>query len=130
MGGPAAAMTGPIYRRAHVVHLLIAATLLATELACRKAPVAAGGTQRLSLSQLKTKLAAATGSTPPDLSQADLQGLDLSGLDFKRATQTLLGGAQWLTEHYMLVRADESTAWANGPPLRPSPAIDHRDRAS
>ncbi len=70
-----------------VLSLMIAATLLGTALACSKAPEAAGGTKRLSLAEVKTTLAGATG-TAPDLSQADLRGLDLSGLDFKRANLT------------------------------------------
>jgi uncharacterized protein YjbI with pentapeptide repeats len=43
---------------------------------------------RMDLAQLKSKLAAATGDTPPDLSKVDLSGLDLSGVDFKRANLT------------------------------------------
>src|SRR5919108_5866154 len=45
-------------------------------------------TTRLDLAQLKARLKAATGDTPPDLRQVDLSGLDLSGLDFKRANLT------------------------------------------
>src|SRR3954462_8653007 len=40
---------------------------------------------RLTLAQLRSKLDAATEDKPPDLSKADLSGLNLSGVDFKRA---------------------------------------------
>ncbi len=84
-----------LWRPTDVLSLLIAATFLGTALACSKAPEAAGGTTRLSLAEVKTTLAGATG-TAPDLSQADLRGLDLSGLDFKRAnlTRALLARAK------------------------------------
>ena len=40
---------------------------------------------RLSVAEVKARLAAATQSAPPDFSKSDLSGLDLTGLDFKRA---------------------------------------------
>jgi uncharacterized protein YjbI with pentapeptide repeats len=48
-------------------------------------------TTRMSVAELKTKLAAATEDTAPDLRKANLSGLDLSGVDFKRAN---LAGAR------------------------------------
>ena len=46
---------------------------------------------RLTLAQVKARLAAGTEQTPPDLSRVDVSGLDLSGIDFKRAN---LAGAR------------------------------------
>src|SRR5687767_12631275 len=43
---------------------------------------------RLSLAQVKARLAAGTEETPPDLSRTDLSRLDLSGVDFRRANLT------------------------------------------
>jgi uncharacterized protein YjbI with pentapeptide repeats len=43
---------------------------------------------RMSAAELKTKLAAATEDSPPDLRKANLSGQDLSGVDFKRANLT------------------------------------------
>ncbi|HEV8176858.1 MAG TPA: hypothetical protein VGP44_04145, partial [Gemmatimonadales bacterium] len=42
-------------------------------------------TVRLTLAQVKARLAAGTEEKAPDLSRADLSGLDLHGVDFKRA---------------------------------------------
>src|SRR5690349_24281891 len=42
----------------------------------------------LTVSQLKTRLAAATQSAPADLSNTDLSGRDLAGLGFKHARLT------------------------------------------
>lgn len=43
---------------------------------------------RIDLAELKRRLAAATEERPPDLTKVNLSGLDLSGLDFKRANLT------------------------------------------
>src|SRR5687767_3973030 len=43
---------------------------------------------RLSLEQVKARLAAGTEEKAPDLSNTDLSGLDLHGVDFKRANLT------------------------------------------
>ena len=43
---------------------------------------------RLSLADVKARLAAATQSAPPDFSKSDLSGLDLTGVDFKHANLT------------------------------------------
>src|SRR4029453_7943816 len=40
---------------------------------------------RLTLAQVKGRLAAGTEEAPPDLARTDISGLDLSGIDFKRA---------------------------------------------
>ncbi len=51
-------------------------------------PAAAASASRMEPADLRTRLAAATESSPPDLSKVDLSELDLSGLDFKRANLT------------------------------------------
>src|SRR5689334_15850016 len=43
---------------------------------------------RLTVAQVRERLAAGTASAPPDLSAADLSGLDLHGVDFKQANLT------------------------------------------
>jgi uncharacterized protein YjbI with pentapeptide repeats len=83
---------------------------------------------RMDLAQLKSRLAAATGDTPPDLSKVDLSGLDLSGVDFKRANLTgarLVGtrlvGANLFTSDLtdaVLTGADLSKANLDGSVLR------------
>lgn len=83
---------------------------------------------RMDLAQLKSRLAAATGDTPPDLSKMDLSGLDLSGVDFKRANLTgarLVGtklvGANLFTSDLtdaVLTGADLSKANLDGSVLR------------
>ncbi len=45
-------------------------------------------TQRLSLKEVKARLAAAAEGEPADLSKMDLSGLDLTGVDMKRAKLT------------------------------------------
>ena len=42
----------------------------------------------LTPAEVKAKLAAATEQSPPDLSGADLIGLELDGVDFRRAKLT------------------------------------------
>src|SRR6185503_11411337 len=45
-------------------------------------------TVKLTIDQVKSRLAAGGGDNPPDLSRSDLSGLDLHGLDFRRANLT------------------------------------------
>jgi uncharacterized protein YjbI with pentapeptide repeats len=83
---------------------------------------------RMDVARLKSKLAAATGDTPPDLSKLDLSGLDLSGVDFRRANLTgarLVGtkliGANLFTSDLtdaVLTSADLSKANLDGSVLR------------
>jgi uncharacterized protein YjbI with pentapeptide repeats len=85
-------------------------------------------TARMSLAQLRARLAAATEERPPDLTKADLSGLDLSGIDFKRANMvgarlvgTKLIGANLFTADLtdaMLTDADLSKANLDGSVLR------------
>jgi uncharacterized protein YjbI with pentapeptide repeats len=56
--------------------------------AATSAPTAESSANRMSPSELKSKLAASTETNPPDLRKANLSGLDLSGVDFKRANLT------------------------------------------
>lgn len=83
---------------------------------------------RMSSTELKKRLAAATENRPPDLRKANLSGLDLSGVDFKRANLTgarLVGtkliGANLFTADLtdaVLTNADLSKANLDGTVLR------------
>jgi uncharacterized protein YjbI with pentapeptide repeats len=96
--------------------------------AAESARSAATPMARMDAAQLRAKLAAATGDTPPDLSKVDLSGLDLSGVDFKRANLTgarLIGtklvGANLFTADLtdaVLTDADLSKANLDGSVLR------------
>jgi uncharacterized protein YjbI with pentapeptide repeats len=96
--------------------------------AATSAPTAESPANRMSSSELKRRLAAATENSPPDLRKADLSGLDLSGVDFKRANLTAarlagtkLIGANLFTADLtdaVLTDADLSKANLDGSVLR------------
>jgi uncharacterized protein YjbI with pentapeptide repeats len=96
--------------------------------AAETARAASASSPRMNLAQLKSKLTAATGDTPPDLSKVDLSGLDLSGVDFRRANLTgarlagtKLVGANLFTSDLtdaVLTGADLSKANLDGSVLR------------
>src|SRR3954453_14222259 len=83
---------------------------------------------RLDSKTVRSRLAAATDSNPPDLSKTDLSGLDLSGVDFKRANLagarlvgTKLAGANLFTVDLtdaVLANADLTRANLDGTVLR------------
>jgi uncharacterized protein YjbI with pentapeptide repeats len=83
---------------------------------------------RMTLTELKSRLAAATENNAPDLRKANLSGLDLTGVDFKRANLTgarLVGtkliGANLFTADLtdaVLTDADLSKANLDGSVLR------------
>jgi uncharacterized protein YjbI with pentapeptide repeats len=91
-------------------------------------PTAESSANRMSSSELKSRLAAATEDSPPDLRKADLSGLDLTRVDFKRANLTgarLVGakliGANLFTADLtdaVLTDADLSKANLDGSVLR------------
>jgi uncharacterized protein YjbI with pentapeptide repeats len=91
-------------------------------------PAAESSANRMSSSELKSRLAAATEDSPPDLRKADLSGLDLTRVDFKRANLTgarLVGakliGANLFTADLtdaVLTDADLSKANLDGSVLR------------
>ena len=96
--------------------------------AATAAEVVDSPTVRMSLPQLKAKLAAATEDQPPNLSKVNLSGMDLSGVDFKRANLTgarlagtKLVGANLFTADLtdaVLTDADLSKANLDGSVLR------------
>jgi uncharacterized protein YjbI with pentapeptide repeats len=96
--------------------------------AATSVPTAESSANRMSPSELKSKLAAATENNPPDLRTANLSGLDLTGVDFKRANLTgarLVGtkliGANLFTADLtdaVLTDADLSKANLDGSVLR------------
>ncbi|MFL5512453.1 MAG: pentapeptide repeat-containing protein [Gemmatimonadales bacterium] len=83
---------------------------------------------RLDSETVRSRLAAATDSNPPDLSKSDLSGLDLRGVDFKRANLsgarlvgTKLAGANLFTVDLtdaVLTNADLTRANLDGTVLR------------
>jgi uncharacterized protein YjbI with pentapeptide repeats len=96
--------------------------------AATSVPTAESSADRMSSSELKSKLAAATETSPPDLRKANLSGLDLTGVDFKRANlagarlvATKLIGANLFTADLtdaVLTDADLSKANLDGSVLR------------
>src|ERR1043166_3845733 len=82
-GGPVAILTWR--SRQGPMHPLLAASMIGLLLSPRLLAQEAAAHSRMTAAEVKAKLAAATEQRPPDLSGADLSGLELDGVDFRRA---------------------------------------------